>query len=69
MPRIVLDAQQTQVVANADGVIEVCDSDGNVLGVLTLIDEITKARQRITSANEDDWLSTEKVLEKLKTES
>ncbi len=69
MIQLVLDAEQARLVADAHEAVEVCDSEGKPLGVLSPVSssDVAEAQRRLSSP-EGDWMSTEEVLQKLKTE-
>ena len=67
MTRVILSAEQAQLVSSTTDLIELVDPQGNVLGVCSPLwneSEIQIAQQRAKS--DGPWLTTAQVLERLK---
>jgi hypothetical protein len=54
MTRIVLDHEQAQALAHAQGTVEVCDHDGKVLGIISAplspdeLEQIAEIKRRLS---------------------
>lgn len=68
MPKIILTADQAKVLASAQQPVQLCDQQGNVLGVVPPIwsaDEVAEAERRL--ATDEPRFTTAQVLEHLRS--